>query len=240
MRGGLGNPDSNRLRNDHREFAVPLYEFTLTDFLFPADLPDNKANFRFVVDLRFINHRSQFATEHAVMPSLDTFWECDTGRSDKPNYVRGDGEEELRLVEGSTSRCSRFEMNAIDDWDTLILLVRGKSIHSIQFKVFDVDRKDAWDKIKDFLTGIVEAVIGKIRGAIPENLPLHLPESLGGAADDLQSFLLKKIAGGDAVLFRGSRRLTELSDGESAQLTVHGRGTRGTYMIGFSLTQRDG
>ena len=38
---------------------LPLYEFTLTDFLFPADLPNNKANFRFVVDLRFINHRSQ-------------------------------------------------------------------------------------------------------------------------------------------------------------------------------------
>ncbi len=219
---------------------MPLYEFTLTDFLFPADLPNNKANFRFVVDLRFINHRSQFATEHAVMPSLDTFWECDTERESKPNFVRDAGEEALRIGEGPAVRCGRFEMAAIDDWDKLILLVRGRKIHSIQFKVFDVDRRDAWDKIKDFLGGIVEAVIGRVRGTIPENLPLQLPESLGGAVDDLQSFLLKKIAGGDAVLFRGSTLLSELADGESTRLAVHGRGTRGTYMIGFSLTQRDG
>lgn len=219
---------------------MPLYEFTLTDFLFPADLPNNKANFRFVVDLRFINHRSQFATEHAVMPSLDTFWECDTERESKPNYVRDDGEEALRIGEGPAVRCGRFEMAAIDDWDKLILLVRGERIHSIQFKVFDVDRKDAWDKIKDFLGGVVEAVIGRIKGSIPENLPLHLPESLGGAADDLQSFLLKKVAGGDGVLFRGSILLSELEDGESRRLAVHGRGTRGTYMIGFRLTQREG
>ena len=219
---------------------MPLYEFNLTDFLFPADLPNNKANFRFVVDLRFINHRSQFATEHAVMPSLDTFWECDTERSGKPNYVRGAGEEALRIGDLPAGRCGRFEMAEIDDWDKLILLVRGKRIHSIQFKVYDVDRRDAWDKIKDFLAGIVEAVVGRIRGAVPENLPLHLPESLGGAADDLQSFLLKKIAGGDAVLFRGSANLDELSGEGSTHHTVHGRGTRGTYMIGFSLTQRDG
>lgn len=219
---------------------MPLYEFTLTDFLFPADLPNDKANFRFVVDLRFINHRSQFATEHAVMPSLDTFWECDTGRSGKPNYVRSAGEEHLRIGDGAPDRCGRFEMAAIDDWDKLILLVRGKHIHSIQFKVFDVDRKDAWDKIKDFLGGIVEAVIGRIKGTIPDNLPLHLPENLGAAADDLQSFLLKKIAGGDAILFRGSTSLDELADGERVRQTVHGRGTGGTYMIGFDLTQRDG
>lgn len=218
---------------------MPLYEFTLTDFLFPSDLPNHKANFRFVVDLRFINHRSQFATEHAVMPSLDTFWECDTERAGKPNYVRGEGEEELRTAGSVTGRCGRFEMDAIDAWDRLILLVRGKRIHSIQFKVFDVDRRDAWDKIKDFLSGIVQAVVGRIRGAIPESLPLHLPESLGGAVDDLQSFLLKKIAGGDAVLFRGSTRLGELTGGETKSLTIHGRGTKGIYMIGFDLTQRD-
>ncbi len=229
-----------RQSDPQRRITLPLYEFTLTDFLFPADLPNNKANFRFVVDLRFINHRSQFATEHAVMPSLDTFWECDTERAGKPNYVRDAGEEALRAGEGPASRCGRFEMATIDEWDKLILLVRGKRVHSIQFKVFDVDRRDAWDKIKDFLGGIVEAVIGRIKGTIPENLPLHLPESLGGSADDLQSFLLKKLAGGDAVLFRGSTLLSEPADGESAHLAVHGRGTRGKYMIGFSLTRRDG
>ncbi len=62
---------------------MPLYEFTLADILFSMDLPNNMANFRIAVDLRFINHRSQFATEHAMMPSLETFWECDTNRTDR-------------------------------------------------------------------------------------------------------------------------------------------------------------
>lgn len=174
------------------------------------------------------------------MTSLDSFWECDTGRSGKPNYVRDTGEEVLRIDGVSSALSGRFEMAAIDDWDKLILLVRGKRIYSIQFKVFDVDRRDAWDKIKGFPGGIVEAVIGRIKGTIPENLPLHLPDSLGGAADDLRSFLLKKIAGGDAFLFRASATPGELTDGEKARLAVLGRGTGGMYMIGFDLTQRDG
>ena len=67
---------------------MPFFEFTLAEFTFPAKLPNDKANFRFVVDLRFIDDKGRFTTEHAVMPSLDTFWECDTRRADRPNYVR--------------------------------------------------------------------------------------------------------------------------------------------------------
>ena len=125
---------------------MPLFELTLKKFLFPKDLPNDKANFRFIVDLRFINEKGQFITEHAVMPSLDTFWECDTGRKDRPNYVRG---------KDVSSNCSQFDMCAIDDWDKLILCVKGESVHSIQFKVIDVDRKDAWDKVKNFLEGMI-------------------------------------------------------------------------------------
>ena len=58
---------------------MSVYEITLTGFKFPKNLDNDKANFRFVVDLRFVNDESRFTTEHAVMPSLDTFWECDQG-----------------------------------------------------------------------------------------------------------------------------------------------------------------
>ena len=180
---------------------MPLFELVLKEFLFPKDLSNDKANFRFIVDLRFINENGQFITEHAVMPSLDTFWECDTGRTDRPNYVRNidkDGNIVNCKYEGN-----QFNMCAIDDWDKLILCVKGVSVHSIQFKVIDVDRKDAWDEVKNFLEGMIGTLIGKIKGGISGNLPSPLPESLGGAADDLQSFLLKKLAGGDKVLFRG-------------------------------------
>ena len=192
---------------------MPLFEFTLTGFKFPKNLDNDKANFRFVVDLRFINDESRFTTEHAVMPSLDTFWECDQGGEGKPNYVRGEDAGDY----------GQFNMNdngPIDEWDRLILHVKGKSVHSIQFKVIDVNRRDAWDKVKDFLGGIIEAVIGQIKDVIPQDLPLSLPGSLGGAADDLHSFLLKKLAGGDNVLFRGSAPLKALEDGNTMEFTV--------------------
>ena len=206
---------------------------------------NNKANFRFVVDLRFIKDKSQFATEHAVMPSLDTFWECDMGKKNKPNYVRGKDAGDY----------GQFDMNdngPIDEWDRLILHVKGKSVHSIQFKVIDVNREDAWDKVKSFLGGIIEAVIGKIKGVIPTAgiSASLLSESLGGAADDIQSFLLKKLAGGDKVLFRGSAKLQAPESGKTAVFTVpekpkdgepknlRARGTEGNYQIVFTLTQK--
>ena len=157
------------------------------------------------------------------MPSLDTFWECDTGRTDRPNYVRNldkDGKIVNRNYEGN-----QFNMCTIGDWDKLILCVKGESVHSIQFKVIDVDRKDAWDEVKNFLEGMIGTVIGKIKGGISGNLPSPLPESLGGAADDLQSFLLKKLAGGDKVLFRGSAKLKIPENGKTTPFQVEGQGT---------------
>ena len=133
----------------------------------------------------------------------------------------------------------------IDEWDQLILMVKAKNLHSIQFKVFDVDRKDAWDKVQSVVGGIVRALFGRIKGIILGNLPLSLSESMGGAADDVQSFLLKKLAGGDKVLFRGSRKFTDddlpEAPGANKELEIKGCGTgkkaKGNYKIGFSLSR---
>ena len=106
---------------------MKTFELTLTKFLFPKDLSNSKANFRFVVDLRFINEKGKFATEHAVMPSLDTFWECDTGRKDRPNYVRHCKDVKCEIP-GNTYEYSQFNMcdkDIIDDWDRLIFLVKA-------------------------------------------------------------------------------------------------------------------
>ena len=233
--------DSNKVTKE--ESTMPLFELKLTQFLFPKELPNKKANFRFVVDLRFIDDKGRFTTEHAVMPSLDTFWECDREEKDKPNYVRGSEDVKLK-IDDTDYRCSQFKMDNnmdIDEWDRLIFLVKGNNVHSIQFKVIDVNREDAWDKVKPFLTGMVEAVIGKIKGVIPGNLPLSLPESLGGATDDVQSFLLKKLAGGNDVLFRGSTKLEAPEDGNPKEFKVEGHGTgaktKEAYQIVFNLSQ---
>ncbi len=210
---------------------MPIFQIDFTGFEFPRELPNRKSNFRFVVDLRYSNERGQFITEHAVMPSLDTFWECDTGECEKPNYVRKPDGEDLNVP-------ASFNMDKIDDWDKLVLLVKGRSLHSIQFKVFDVNRQDGWDRVKDFLKGVVEALLGKVMGFASSDATGFLGESLGGAAADVQSFLLKKFAGGDSVLFRGSTALRVPTGADSGpmQHIIDGTGTIGTYRISFHLT----
>jgi len=216
------------------------HELTLTGFHFPEKLENSKAYFRFVVDLRYVGDDKKLLTEQAVMPSLDTFWECDTNRQDRPNYVRD-------------REASKFHMQAIDPWDRLILRVQGDHLHAIQFKVFDIDRKDGWDKVKGFIGEVLKGVIGLAKAAIPQGLPLGLGDTLGGATDDVKSFLLKKLAGGDNVLFRGSVQLgvdaSNSSDLEQdwagashrqgridgdGDYYIEGRGTAGEYRISFS------
>ena len=208
------------------------FQLDLTGFEFPEKLPNNKANFRFIVDLRFRDEDDRLATEHAVMPSLDTFWECDPSRHDKPNYVRL--HEEETNVPKNKFDFNNDAKNKIDPWDRLILHVQCKSLHSIQFKVIDVDRKDAWDAVKNVLGKIAEVVIGQTRAFIlkQENMPFRT--AMGAAADDVQSFLLKKLAGGDQVLFRGSLQKDELKNGAGL---IKGRGTKGDYKISFEVTE---
>ncbi|MEK7992519.1 MAG: hypothetical protein AAB403_01825 [Planctomycetota bacterium] len=201
------------------------FEIALAGFTFPAGLHNNRANFRFVADVRYTNKDGNFATENVVMPSLDTFWECDTGRVGSPNYVRDAG--------GGPS----FDMNKIDDWDRLVLRFRGEMLHSVQFKVFDVNRKDAWDSIKDILGGIVSAILGKVKGLLPGALgpAAFLSDSLGNGASDLESYLLKKIAGGgDKVLARGSVKL-DLDQPGAHNRAITMPGQDGQYTIALDV-----
>ena len=204
------------------------FQLDLTGFEFPRKLPKDSANFRFIVDLRYIDEEGEFVTEHAVMPSLDTFWECAPDKPEAPNYVRADDD-------GIETKLAKFDMKKIDEWDRLILHVQGKSLHSIQFKVIDVDRKDAWDTVKNVLGKIAETVIGKASGFIlKQGSSFH--KATGAAADDVQSFLLKKLAGGDKVLFRGS---TPLNDG-ALNTKITGSGTEGNYTISFNVARLEG
>jgi hypothetical protein len=163
---------------------MSTYEITLTSFKFPKNLENHKANFRFVVDLRYIDPEGNLATAQAILPGLDTYWECDKGRSQDSNYVRGPEE----------GNYATFDMKRIDSWDRLIFMVPASSLHSIQFKVFDVNRTDGWDKIKTALSSI--------SGALFEDVKRFIPGFFGSATDDIKSYLLKKWAGGDTILYK--------------------------------------
>jgi hypothetical protein len=195
------------------------WEIVLTGFRFPAALPPKRANFRFLVDLRYVTKRGEHTTEHAVLPGLDRWWECDPGKWENLGYVRG-SEEAGRVS---------FDLARIDDWDRLVLLVRGDAIHSVQFQVFDVDRPGVLDRIRSGLGDVLGALLGRAHRAIPDVAGVF-SDSLGSATSDLESALLARLAGADRLLFRGSERLSE--PGEYA---IEGDGEAGAYRIEFAL-----
>lgn len=55
-------------------------------------------------------------------------------------------------------------MRKIDNWDSLVLHVRGENLYSIQFRVVDVDQRDAWGAIQEFLGGVVQADVRERAG----------------------------------------------------------------------------
>ena len=192
-------------------------ELTLTDFEFPAALPDNRANFRFVVDVRMVRS-ARFATDTVVMPGFDTWWECDRKKSKQATYVR-------------RADSSRFDMTRIDAWERLVLLTRVDTAHSIQVKVFDVDRPDAWDTLRDAVGRIAQAVLGRA----PRTLELEdlAVDGFGAVEEDLRSSVAKRLAGGDRLLYRGSAPLRV-----PGTVRIAGRGTAGHYALDFGLEKR--
>ena len=203
--------------------AISTYELSLAGFRFPKALAAKRSNFRFVADVRYVNGRGDFDTAHAVLPDLERWWECDPDRRADPSYVRGPDTGEFGL----------FDMTAIDAWDRLVILVRGDGIHSVQFKVFDIDRPDFLDRVGGALGDVVGAVIGRQRFDFEDRAGVFAG-AVGGAADDIESALLGRLAGGDRLLFRGSAQLSG-----PGEYVVSGIGEKGEYAIRCELKISD-
>ena len=203
--------------------AISTYELSLTGFRFPRALSDKRCNFRFVADVRYVNGRGDFDTAHAVLPDLERWWECDPDRRDEPSYVRGPDAGEF----------ATFDMARIDAWDRLVILVRGDGIHSVQFKVFDIDRPDFLDRIGGALGDVAQALLGRGNERITADTGVFAG-ALGAAAADLQSALLTRLAGGAKLLFRGSAQL-----GEPGPYLVSGLGEQGEYALRCVLKVSD-
>ena len=192
------------------------FELNLERFWFPGTLADNRANFRFVVDIRLVRS-GRFATDTAVLPGFDTWWECDQKKVQNPNYVRAEG--------------NTFDMDKIDAWQRLILLTRADSLHSVQVKAFDVDRPDAWDALRDAFGQVAQTVIGRAPRLL--ELPDLAADGFGAVEEDLRSTIVKRLAGGDRLLFRGSAPLEE-----PGIVRISGPGIAGDYTVHLRLEQR--
>ena len=155
------------------------------------------------------------------MPSIDTYWECDRTKRSVPNYVRAVGKP-------------AFDMAKIDSWDRLVFLGKARVIHSVQVKVFDVDRPDFWDKIQNALGGLIGALFGKVKSVVPSGQDGSLQSAatgvFGSFVDDVSSSVLKRLSNGDKVLFRGSWvNLGSLA--HPGTLTMSGMGRKGEYKV---------
>lgn len=203
-----------------------VFELTLSGLSFPGQLPNDKANFRVMAEVRYVKADGAFATERVVVPGLDTFWECATDKATEPNYVRA-------------ANAAAIDMTRVDPWDSVMLVFKAAAVHSLKVSVFDVNREDAWDKIKNNLAPVLDAVLSRASTAVPAiGGPLGAiltKDTLGDAAEDVQAFLLKRLAGGDKVLFKGSTGLAAPAPPAVFTQSISGRGTAGDYKVDVTL-----
>ena len=202
------------------------YEILLEEFRFPRALPNSRANFRLVLDVRYVRGNGAFATEHAIMPGLDSYWECDREKKNEPDYVRG----------ADDGASSRVDVGRLDPWDRLVMVLHANSIYAIQVKAFDVNREDVWNRLKEAAGHAVQGVLGigaKAVGNAPTPVPELTSDALGSASDELVSHLLKRLGNGDRILFRGS------TEGGEGLREITGFGVDGTYAVKLRISTLD-
>ena len=191
------------------------YEITLDEFRFPARLPGRQANFRLIVELRYQNKRGDFDTETAVLPGLDTFWECQPGAHAKENFFRKERPAAARRGKrkGSTAYyLPEVHVERIDAWDRLVLRLRAMKLHRLKVTVLDVNRRNWWDALADaalrFAGGVIDRAARRVK-AETRDVPVAggaAGDAFGSLAEHVQATVTRRLAGGTdtKVLFAAS------------------------------------
>ena len=214
------------------------YEITLDEFRFPARLPGRKANFRLIVELRYQNKRGDFDTETAVLPGLDTFWECQPGAHAKENFVRKEQPPAARRGKrrGSTAYyLPEVEVERIDAWDRLVLRLRALQLHRLKVTVLDVNRRNWWDALVDaaseFAGGVIDRAARRAK-AETRDVPIAggaAGDAFGSLAEHVQAAVTRRLAGGTE---------TNVLYAASAAARDYGRVIVGTEGDGYRLAFR--
>jgi hypothetical protein len=203
---------------------MPNFEITFEKFDFPDELPEARSTFRFIIDIRYVNAKGDFATEHAVLPGLDTYWECEKDHKGEASFVRNGDKSEIDIAK-------------IDQWDRLIVKLNAQSLHSIQVKVFDIEKTGGFmDKLKEYSGMVVQALIGTAVKTAKEAVPVPpavLQGAFGAATHDVETFALAQLAGiraQDSLLFKKSTN--DMTPGNKSLI---GDGSKGKYEVGISI-----
>ena len=194
------------------------YSVELTKFGFPEQLDDKKANFRIQVDLRYQKLDGGFALKTVLMPGLELYWEC--SKKDNQNKRYKPGCYLVRKKDNNGNWSSEVDLRAVGPWGKRFRL-QAKSLYELRATVFDVDRKDWWDRF----SGAIQSVVGKV---------LSYVRFAGGVVtpvvEDAASSIGRKLAGGgDKILFVGSAE-----PASSSSWTIAGVGIQGDYSLSFA------
>ena len=125
-----------------------------------------------------------------------------------------------------------FDMNAVGKWDSLIFVVKGMRLDSIQFKVFDVNRKDVFDK----LTGVITSFFTMAAKAVTGTIPQAFASPAMGLSEDLRLAVMNEITREDELLFRKSHSFSENRPGE---YKICSDETECDYEITFKVTSQN-
>ena len=145
------------------------YKVTLEEFKFWKDLPENKADFRLQVDLRFRDDDG-FKTKTVILPGIDTYWECSKDENRKGKYkpsreLARKKKEDPPDQENVTERSSddgflpEVDLTKVGAWGKTFR-VQASELFEMRVTVFDVDHKGWWDKIAESVSKVFSSLVG--------------------------------------------------------------------------------
>jgi|SRR5688500_1451657 len=159
----------------------PNFVLSLVDLKFPDSLDKDHANFRLIIELRYINDKSIWMTDRSVMPGLEDYWECDPTRGSDRRFVRNKN--------GSAS-IDFLDPELFDRWDRVALMVNATELFMCRVTVVDVDRQSALEKLAAVLIPMLGATLATAAELIPSKV---VSAPLGSFADKLHAWLMEKV-----------------------------------------------
>jgi hypothetical protein len=167
---------------------MALFKLLLKGFEFPANLPAKQANFRFVYQLRHFDAANEsWVTTESVSPGLTVYWECD------PSKAQSGGSLAKYVRDGTNPR-----FGAISPWDQVVLLVHSSELFQMRVVVYDVNRQDWVDQLRELGEGLIGALVGAANN-LP--LPSQLAAPVGTLLERVREAIVDRLAKEDTVLF---------------------------------------
>ena len=161
---------------------MALFKLLLKGFEFPADLPARNSNFRLVFQLRHFDATSEtWVTTESVSPGLSTYWECDVSKNKGgglAKYVRDGAHPRFR---------------PLSPWDQVVLLASSSELFQLRVVVYDVDRADWVDLLRNLGDGLLGALVGAAKA--------QLPAPVGTILEKVREAVVDMLAREDTVLF---------------------------------------